>query len=59
MTDGRVAITGGGFTGLTTAYRLSRASVRITLYEASSQLGGLAAGFTMLGRPVEKAYPFF
>ena len=58
MTDGRVAIIGGGFTGLTAAYRLSRADVRVTLYEASSQLGGLAAGFTMLGKPVERAYHF-
>ena len=48
----RVAIIGGGITGLTAAYDLARAagsSVAITIYESSSQLGGLAAGFK--GRP--------
>ncbi|MCE7986766.1 MAG: FAD-dependent oxidoreductase [Caldilinea sp. CFX5] len=48
----RIAIIGGGVTGLTAAYDLARASsspVAITIYESSSQLGGLAAGFK--GRP--------
>lgn len=48
----RIAIIGGGITGLTAAYDLARAagsSVAITLYESSPQLGGLAAGFK--GRP--------
>jgi oxygen-dependent protoporphyrinogen oxidase len=37
----RVAIIGGGITGLATAYYLSRADVDFTLYEASPRLGGL------------------
>ena len=48
----RLAIIGGGITGLTAAYDLARATgaaVAITIYESSSQLGGLAAGFK--GRP--------
>lgn len=48
----RIAIIGGGITGLTAAYGLARAAgsaVAITIYESSSQLGGLAAGFK--GRP--------
>ena len=48
----RVAIIGGGITGLTAAYDLARAAgspVAITIYESSPQLGGLAAGFK--GRP--------
>src|SRR5688572_27012153 len=37
----RVAIVGGGITGLATAYYLSRTGVDYTLYEASSRLGGM------------------
>lgn len=48
----RIAIIGGGITGLTAAYDLTRQgdhAVDITIYEAGSQLGGLAAGFK--GKP--------
>ena len=45
----RVAMVGGGITALTTAYELlhkQRATpFAITIFEASTQLGGLAAGF--------------
>ena len=45
----RVAMVGGGLTALTTAYELlhkHRATpYAITIFEASTQLGGLAAGF--------------
>jgi protoporphyrinogen/coproporphyrinogen III oxidase len=37
----RVAIIGGGITGLSAAYYLSRAGIDFILYEASSRLGGL------------------
>lgn len=47
----RIAIVGAGLTGLTAAYDLSKSArgYDVTIYEASSQLGGLAAGFR--GRP--------
>ncbi len=48
----RIAIIGGGVTGLTVAYDLAKQSpgkYDITIYEASNQVGGLAAGFK--GRP--------
>src|SRR5437868_2677874 len=41
----RVAIIGAGVAGLTAAYDLARASHAVTVYEAASQAGGLAAGF--------------
>lgn len=49
----RVAIVGGGVTGLTVAYDLTRKfdglQPEVTLFEGAPQLGGLAAGFK--GRP--------
>jgi len=47
----RIAIIGGGVAGLTAAYDLTRRKPngtpppRVTVYEGSAQLGGLAAGF--------------
>ncbi len=58
MTKPRIAIIGGGFTGLTTAYRLSGQDVSVTIFEASDKLGGLAAGFELAGHRVEQAYHF-
>lgn len=58
MTKPRVGIIGAGFTGLTAAYRLSGQGCAVTMFEASDNLGGLASGFEMLGRPVERAYHF-
>lgn len=54
----KVAIIGGGFTGLTAAYRLAEAGIDVTIYEAGNELGGLASGFELLGQPAEKAYHF-
>lgn len=58
MARPRIAIIGGGFTGLTAAYRLSRQDVDVTIFEASDALGGLAAGFELAGHRVEQAYHF-
>ena len=53
----RILIVGGGFTGLAAAYRLSRQpGFSITLLERSNELGGLAAGFPLLGTWFEKVY---
>jgi len=53
----RILIIGGGFTGLTAAYELSKHSdCNVTLLERSEHLGGLAGGFTIQGTHLEKAY---
>jgi protoporphyrinogen oxidase len=41
----RIAILGGGITGLTSAYYLLRAGADVTLFESRPQLGGLATHF--------------
>lgn len=40
-----VAIVGGGFTGLTAAYELTKRGHKVTLFEYYDHLGGLAWGF--------------
>jgi len=53
----KILVIGGGFTGLTAAYRLSRErDLSITLVEHADQLGGLAAGFPLGGTSLEKTY---
>ena len=55
----KVAIVGGGWTGLTAAYRLVKAGYDVEIFEAGPTLGGLAAGFTLKdGTPLERAYHF-
>lgn len=44
----RVAVIGGGFTGLACASVLAKNGVSAVLYEKEKQLGGLAAGFKEL-----------
>lgn len=58
MTKPRIAIIGGGLTGLTAAYRLVQQGVEVTIYEASDELGGLAAGCPLAGHNIERAYHF-
>src|SRR3989338_2348417 len=41
----RIAILGGGFTGLTAAYYLAKKGHKVTLLEKEKVLGGLAVGF--------------
>lgn len=54
-----IAIVGGGFTGLTAAYELTKQGHKVTIYEAGPTLGGLAAGFALKdGTPLERAYHF-
>jgi protoporphyrinogen oxidase len=46
MTTGaRVAIIGAGPAGLAAAHDLNKAGLAVTVYEAASEVGGLAAGF--------------
>src|SRR3954470_4347098 len=53
----KILIIGGGFTGLTAAYQLAKnKDFSVTLVEGSDHLGGLAAGFPLLGTSLEKTY---
>lgn len=45
----KVAIIGGGFTGLSAAYELTKRGHNVTLFEAGPVLGGLAHGFRQPG----------
>jgi protoporphyrinogen oxidase len=40
-----IAVLGAGFGGLSAAYDLIRQGNRVTIYESSNHVGGLAAGF--------------
>lgn len=51
-----VAIIGAGFTGLAAAYDLSRAGVKVTIFEAESSIGGLAGAFDVQGEPLDRFY---
>lgn len=54
----RVGIVGSGFVGLTCAYRLAQAGVRVKLYDSSDKVGGLASGFSLPNWdwPLERFY---
>jgi protoporphyrinogen oxidase/cellulose synthase/poly-beta-1,6-N-acetylglucosamine synthase-like glycosyltransferase/putative flippase GtrA len=54
----KVAVIGGGFTGLTAAYALAKKGYGVTVYEAEKTLGGLVSGFSLDGLPLERAYHF-
>jgi protoporphyrinogen oxidase len=41
----KIAVLGGGFTGLTAAYYLRKKGYQVTLFEKGKTLGGLAIGF--------------
>jgi protoporphyrinogen oxidase len=52
----RVGIIGGGILGMTAAYRLAQAGVQVSLFERSSELGGLVGSFDLDGVPVDRFY---
>ncbi len=54
----RIAVVGGGFTGLTAAWKIQQHGGEAVVFEANSVIGGLASGCTLLDVPVEKAYHF-
>lgn len=57
MKKARIAIIGGGYTGLVAALRLSeRPQVVVTIFERSNACGGLAGDFTIQGASLEKTY---
>lgn len=45
----KIAVLGGGLTGLTAAYHLSGRNHEVTLFEGNELLGGLASGFKEAG----------
>lgn len=54
----KIAILGGGYTGLTAAFYLQRKGHEVTVYEKQTELGGLASGFKVEGWNwfLERAY---
>lgn len=57
MSKTRVAIVGGGFTGLSAALDLAKGGCDVTVYEHDSDIGGLAGTFELSpGTRVEKFY---
>ena len=56
MSPPSVGIVGGGILGMTAAYRLAQAGVRVSLYERAPDLGGLVGSFDFGGRHVDRFY---
>ncbi len=52
----KIAIIGGGLTGLVAGYRLSQKGHKVTIFEKGKDLGGLAGGFKLNGTYLEKTY---
>ncbi|WP_254535374.1 NAD(P)/FAD-dependent oxidoreductase [Halomarina litorea] len=51
-----IGIVGGGVAGLAAAYRLQRAGHEVRVFEAGSEVGGLAATYPTRGDPIEQFY---
>lgn len=51
-----IAIIGGGFTGLATAYELAKQGISVTVFEAEPEIGGLAAAFDVQGEKLDRFY---
>ena len=51
-----VIVIGAGFTGLATAYELTKHGVQVTLLEAEPEIGGLAAAFQVGGERIDRFY---
>ncbi|MHC4623102.1 MAG: NAD(P)/FAD-dependent oxidoreductase [Planctomycetota bacterium] len=51
-----VVVIGGGFTGLSAAYEISRRGIPVTVLEKDEEIGGLAASFQLNGQQLEKFY---
>lgn len=49
-------VVGGGFTGLACAYELAKAGLSVTVLEADSHIGGLAAAFDCAGEKLDRFY---
>ena len=51
-----VVVVGGGFTGLSAGYELSRRGVQVSILECEPSVGGLAGSFDVNGGKLEKFY---
>jgi protoporphyrinogen oxidase len=51
-----IGVVGGGIAGLAAAYRLQKAGYDVQVFEASDDVGGLAAVYDTAGDPIEKFY---
>ncbi len=51
-----IGVVGGGIAGLSAAYRLQQRGHEVRVFEASEDLGGLAATYETAGDPIEKFY---
>ena len=51
-----IGVVGGGIAGLAAAYRLQQSGHEVQVFEASDDLGGLAAVHETAGDPIEKFY---
>lgn len=51
-----VIIVGGGFSGLSAAYELSRAGWKVLILESDAMIGGLASAFAVEGQRLERFY---
>jgi protoporphyrinogen oxidase len=52
----QVTIVGGGFTGLAASYELLKKNITVTVLEAESEIGGLAAAFDVGGEKLDRFY---
>jgi protoporphyrinogen oxidase len=52
----QVVVVGAGFTGLSIAYELAKQGIQVTVIEAESELGGLAAAFNVGGEKLDCFY---
>ena len=52
----RIGIIGGGILGITLGYFLTKQGVKVTIYEASDTLGGLAGPIKMDGYNIDRFY---
>ncbi|WP_129113148.1 NAD(P)/FAD-dependent oxidoreductase [Halegenticoccus tardaugens] len=51
-----ISVVGGGIAGLAAAYRLQQRGYDVQVFEASDEVGGLAAVYETPGDPIEKFY---